>query len=245
MPATAPTLRGVDALSQLAAEPARAALFLDVDGVLAPIVARPEDARVPEGTRRELSRLASRYGLVACVTGRASDAARLIVGVPELRYAGEHGLELEPAAAAFADEVHRFARATGWHDVEEKRFSAALHFRRAVDPGAARRSLEAVAAQATDQGLRPSFGRMVLDILPPVDATKGTAVRHLLDETGLRRALYAGDDTTDLDGFEALEGLELGVRVAVATSESPPQLADRADVVVDSPAAFAHLLRAL
>jgi trehalose 6-phosphate phosphatase len=245
VPATAPTLRRVDHLSHLAAEPARAALFLDVDGVLAPIVARPEDARVPEGTRRELSRLAARYGLVACVTGRASKAARLIVGVPELRYVGEHGLELEPTAAAFAGEVHRFARATGWPDVEEKRFSAALHFRRAADPEAARRSLEAVAAQASDQGLRPSFGRMVLDILPPVDATKGTAVKHLLDETGLRRALYAGDDTTDLDGFEALEGLELAVRVAVATPESPPQLADRADVVVDSPGAFAALLHNL
>ena len=245
MPATAPTLRRVDALSHLAADPARAALFLDVDGVLAPIVARPEDARVPERTRRELSRLAGRYGLVACVTGRASDAARRIVGVPELRYAGEHGLELEPAATAFAGEVHRFARATGWPDIEEKRLSAALHFRRADNPEAARRSLETIAARAADEGLRASFGRMVLDILPPVEATKGTAVTRLLDESGLGRALYAGDDTTDLDGFAALDGLELRVRVAVASPEGPSELRDRADLVVDSPAAFAELLRAL
>ena len=235
----------MDALSRLAAEPERAALFLDVDGVLAPIVERPEDAVVPEVTRQELRRLARRFGLVACVTGRASDAARRIVGVPELRYVGEHGLELEPAAASFAGEVHRFAHATGWPDIEVKPFSAALHFRRADDPEAARRSLEVVATRAADQGLRANFGRMVLDILPPVDATKGTAVLRLLDGAGLGRALYAGDDTTDLDGFAALDDLELRVRVAVASPDGPSELRDRADIVVDSPAAFAELLRAL
>jgi len=235
----------VDALSRLAEQPERAALFLDVDGVLAPIVDRPEDASVPESTRRELRRLAGRYGLVACVTGRSSDAARRIVGVPELRYAGEHGLELEPAATAYASEVHRFARDSGWPDVEERPVSAALHFRRAADPVAARQALEAVAAEAAARGLRASFGRMVLDILPPLDATKGTAVRRLLAEARLGRALYAGDDTTDLDGFAALDGLELGVRVSVASPEGPPRLRELADVVVDSPEAFAGLLREL
>ena len=235
----------MDALDALAAEPARAALFLDVDGVLAPIVAQPEDASVPESTRRELRRLAGRYALVACVTGRSGGVARRIVGVPELRYAGEHGLELEPAAGAFADAIHRFARTSGWPDVEEKPLSAALHYRRADDPAAARQALERIAADAAAEGLRPVFGRMVLDILPPVRATKGTAVRRLLAEAGVRRGLYAGDDTTDLDGFAALDGLELAVRVAVADPESPPELRAGADVLVDSPGAFAELLRRL
>jgi trehalose 6-phosphate phosphatase len=70
-------------------------------------------------------------------------------------------------------------------------------------------------------------------------------VRYLLAETGLRRALYAGDDTTDLNGFEALDGLEVAVRVAVASTEGPTELVRRADVVVDSPAAFLELLRSL
>src|SRR4051812_4044466 len=69
-PRTSLTLRRVDPLELLASEPAEAALFLDVDGVLAPIVERPEDAAVPEQTRRELARLADDYALVACVTGR-------------------------------------------------------------------------------------------------------------------------------------------------------------------------------
>ena len=51
----------MDPISRLAAEPAKAALFLDVDGVLAPIVPRPEDARVPDETRVELGRLHARH----------------------------------------------------------------------------------------------------------------------------------------------------------------------------------------
>lgn len=237
----------VDPLARLAAEPGAAALFLDVDGVLAPIVDRPANARVPEATRAELRRLAARYGLVAAVTGRPSAEARRIVGVETVRYAGEHGLELEPAAAAWAAEIDGFAGAVDWPeaDTERKPFSLVFHFRRAADRDAARRRLDVVAAAAAGRGLRPRFGRMVLEVLPPVDASKGTAVHALLAESGLRRALYAGDDVTDLDAFAALAGLELAVRVAVASTESPRGLAERADVVVDSPEAFALLLRRL
>jgi trehalose 6-phosphate phosphatase len=86
---------------------------------------------------------------------------------------------------------------------------------------------------------------MVLEVLPPLDATKGTAVRTLLEETGVRRALYAGDDTTDLDGFSALDGLEAALRVAVVSAEGPSELGRRADLVVGSPEAFAELLARL
>jgi trehalose 6-phosphate phosphatase len=86
---------------------------------------------------------------------------------------------------------------------------------------------------------------MVLEVLPPIDASKGTAVRRLLARDGLRRALYAGDDTTDLDGFAALDGLETAVRVAIASVEGPTELGERADVVLGSPAALVDLLRQL
>ena len=84
----------------------KAAIFLDVDGVLAPIVPRPEDARVPDDTRVELRRLHERYALVACVSGRSGPDARRVVDVPELIYVGNHGLELahgmqRSGAAAF------------------------------------------------------------------------------------------------------------------------------------------------
>jgi trehalose 6-phosphate phosphatase len=83
---------------------------------------------------------------------------------------------------------------------------------------------------------------MVLEVLPPVEASKGTAVRRLLEQTGLRRALYAGDDTTDLDGFSALDGLEAAVRVAIVSPEGPAELGERADVIVGSTEVFRELL---
>ncbi len=235
----------MDALDLLASEPDRAAIFLDVDGVLAPIVARPEDARVPDATRAELSRLAGRYALVACVTGRSSDVARTIVGVDELTYAGEHGLELDPAARGWADRIHGFAAEVPWPSLEVKPLSVAFHYRNEPDPDAARRQLEPVAAAALDAGFRARWGRMVLEVLPPIDASKGTAVRALLEQTGLTRALYAGDDTTDLDGFAALDGLEAAVRIAIVSPEGPAELGERADLVLGSTEAFVELLQHL
>jgi trehalose 6-phosphate phosphatase len=235
----------VDALALLAAEPARAALFLDVDGVLAPIVERPEDARVPSETRVELSRLAAAYGLVACVTGRTGEFARAIVGVDGIRYVGQHGLELEPAAAAWAERIHAFARDVGWPDLEPKPLTAAFHYRRATDREAARQTLEAVASSALAEGFRTKWGRFVLEVVPPLDTSKGTAVRALLGESGLDRALYAGDDVTDLDGFRALDGLAVAVRVAIASDEGPSELGALADVILGSTEAFLELLRRL
>ena len=241
----------MDALARIAAEPTEAALFLDIDGVLAPIVERPEDARVPAETRKELRRLGKRYALVACVTGRPSDVAREIVGVEDLTYVGEHGLELDPEAQQWADPIHGFAIEVPWVDVEVKPLSVAFHYRSASDPEAAREQLEAVAAGALDLGFRARWGRMVLEVLPPVDASKGTAVRHLLETTGLRRALYAGDDTTDLDAFRALadlaaEGrLQTVVRVGVRSDEGPAEIEREADLLVDGPGGVHRLLESL
>jgi trehalose 6-phosphate phosphatase len=234
----------VDVLTELASAPDQAAILLDVDGTLAPIVDRPEDARVPESTRAELERLSSRYSLVACISGRPADDARQIVGVPGLTYVGEHGLGLDPEAARWADRIHAFAAGTGL-PVEEKPLSTAFHFRTAPDEAEARRVLEQIASAAAAEGFRTRWGRMVLEVLPPVDASKATAVRMLLAERNLRRALYAGDDTTDLDAFAALDGLDLAVRVAVSSTEGPSELKAHADVIVASPEALAALLARL
>jgi trehalose-phosphatase len=234
----------VDVLAALASDPAATALCFDVDGTLAPIVPDPRDARVPDTTRAELRRLAGRYALVACVSGRTGARAEEIVDVPELTYVGEHGLELEPQAAEWSERIRSFGEQADW-PVEAKPFSIAFHYRTAPDHEAARRQLERVEADARSQGLRTRWGRLVLEVLPPVEASKRTAVAHLLERAGLRRALYAGDDATDLDAFAALDGLELAVRVAVASAEAPSALGERADVIVESPAELAQLLTQL
>jgi trehalose 6-phosphate phosphatase len=235
----------VDALARLAEDPSRAAILLDVDGVLAPIVPRPDDATVPPQTQAELRRLSSRYALVACISGRASEDARRVVGVPELVYVGNHGLELARGADEWAKRLGEFLPAVKWPQTEDKGLSAALHFRDADDVTAARAELDAVAERARSAGFVARYGRKVLEIVPPLEADKGTAVTRLLGERGLRRALYAGDDTTDLDAFRALDALEVGIRVAVASDEAPPGLREAADVVVAAPEDVLAILRGL
>jgi trehalose 6-phosphate phosphatase len=231
-------------LARLAESPERTAILLDVDGTLAPIVERPEDARVPDETRAELRRLVERYRLVACISGRTGEDAERIVGVDGIRYVGEHGLELAPEARGWIEPLRSFADRAGW-PAEQKELSLAFHYRTAEDPQAAIVALERIAERAVAKGFRPRWGRMVLEVRPPVDVDKGTAVRRLLEQAGLRRALYAGDDTTDLDAFRGLDGLELAVRVAVVSAEGPADLGVAADVVVGSPAALLDLLREL
>jgi trehalose 6-phosphate phosphatase len=235
---------GPNLLAELVREPRRAAILLDVDGVLAPIVEEPGAAAVPEETRAELRRLAGRYALVACISGRAAADAARVLGDAGIRVVGEHGLELDPAAAEWAERLHAFADGVDW-PVERKARTVSLHYRGAGDEGAARALLERVAERARSEGFVARFGRKVLELRPPVAANKGTAVRHLLAEQGLRRALYAGDDTTDLDAFAALDGLELAVRVAVADPEGPPELSERADIVVEGTEALLVILRSL
>jgi trehalose 6-phosphate phosphatase len=234
----------VSAVERLSEAPERAAIFLDVDGTLAPIAPRPEDARVPDEARAEVARLAGRYALVACVSGRTGEDARRLVGVEGVRYVGSHGLELAAEATRWRDEIHAFAATVDW-PVEDKGLTISFHYRQAEDESAALEYLEEVAERARRAGLIPRFGRKVLEIRPPVHADKGTAVGQMLDETNLRRALYAGDDTTDLDGFRALDGLDVGVRVAVSSDEAPSELIRVADVVVASPAELLQLLQRL
>jgi trehalose 6-phosphate phosphatase len=246
----------VEALRPLTADPSRSALFFDVDGTLAPIVQRAQDAQVPMETSLLLARLSRRYVRVACVSGRAASDVRRLVGVGGIAYAGSHGAELlEPNASAprIAPEFQRWEPEVkafvGERDtpelralrvrIEDKGPIMTFHWRGAPSEDDARALVERLAEQAEGAGLWTHWGRKVLEIRPPVPVDKGQAVRELALGTSARAALYAGDDVTDLDGFAALaalveEGrLEEAVRVGVRSDEGPPEIVDQADLVVD------------
>jgi trehalose 6-phosphate phosphatase len=232
-------------LARLTSEPKRAAVLLDVDGALAPIVPRPEDARVPPETREELRRLHGRYALVACISGRAGEDAKRVVGVPELVYVGNHGLELDPEADAWRARLTRFLAETTWPRTEDKGLSAALHYRDVEDEAGAKDALDEIAAKAQAQGFVTRYGRKVLEVLPPLHANKGTAVKLQLADGGNLRALKDCDDTHDQVAFLAQDGLEVAVRIAVASLEGPPELRAAADVVVDGPRELLAVLKRL
>ena len=258
-----------ESLRPLTEAPAQAGIFCDVDGTLAPIVQRPESAHVPEETSRLIARLASRFRCVACISGRSAAEAKRLVGVGGIVYAGAHGAEILEAGASRAtlpaavasetDRVQRFARRQHAVDLrmlrvrmEEKGPIVAFHWRGVPDERAAHRRLREVAAEAEAAGLGTHWGRKVLELRPPVPGIdKGRALRELVARFDLHRALFGGDDVTDLDAFEALDELEDAgvlegaVRVGVRSEEGPVEILRRADVVVEGVAGFSEVLTAL
>jgi trehalose 6-phosphate phosphatase len=258
----------VEPLQPLLDDPRRSALLCDIDGVLAPIVRRADEARVSRPASVLLGRLARRFGLVACVTGRSAADARRLVGVGGIAYAGSHGAELlEPGAARpridedfkrFEGDVKAFVAEHETPElrrlrvrIEDKGPIAAFHWRGVPDEDAARGLLEQVAGEAEQAGLAAHWGRKVLEIRPPVEFDKGRAVRSLVEAAGSQAALFAGDDTTDLDAFDALRRMQeegvLGasVLVGVRSDEGPSAIVERADLVVDGVEGFTRVLAAL
>jgi trehalose 6-phosphate phosphatase len=255
-------------LQPLKAEPERSAVLLDVDGVLAPIVQHPDDAHMPETTRRPLIEVARRYSVVACVSGRRASDARRIVSLGSIAYLGSHGSEvLRPGAIApeldrelqawtrrvqaFANEAYDEPLRRLRVRLEDKEAIAALHWRGVPDEEDAQAAVEAVARRAEEAGFTAHWGRKVLEIRPPVRIDKGAGIVSLLRDRDLAAALYAGDDTTDLDAFrgltELVEGGRLGtaVRVGVRSDEGPSALAQEADLMVEGTDGVRDMLQAL
>ncbi len=257
-----------EALRPLTDAPDRAAVFCDVDGTLAPIVQRADDAHVPLETSRLLGELARRYLCVACVTGRRAADARRMVGVGRVVYAGTHGAELlepgsnspvlAPEVAAGAGRVRRFRERQDGAElrrlrvrIEDKGPIVAFHWRGAPDEEAARARVEEIAREAESAGLATHWGRKVLEVRPPVPIDKGQAVTTLVRRFGPAVALFGGDDATDIDAFQALDDLlaegrlEAVVRVGVKSEEAPREIVERADLVVDGTRGFSRVLEAL
>ena len=255
-------------LEPLRADPGCGAILCDIDGTLAPIVDEPAAATVPAAARECLRELAGRYRLVACVSGRRATDARRVVGLEELTYAGNHGLELlapgedearldsslgrrAAAAAGFVEALDPSDLAEVGMRLEDKGPIQALHWRGAADLATAEQRARSLAEQATAQGLVAHFGRMVLELRPLAEVDKGVAVRSLIGATGVAAALYAGDDTTDLDAFAALGEmvdageLRFAVRVGIASEEGPAAIQREADLAVEGTDGFLELLRRL
>jgi trehalose 6-phosphate phosphatase len=259
---------GLGPLAHLRAAPARAAILTDVDGTLAPIVPRPEEATVPVRATELLAQLSERYGLVGCVSGRRAQEARRLVGVEGIAYAGNHGLELllpgddapridpslqgrESDAADFVAELGTAALVEAGLRLEDKGPIQALHWRGAEDDREAEARAHEIAAAAGRAGLELRWGRKVLELHPPGGGGKDAAVAALLAIDGVTAAVYAGDDRTDLDAFRRLRDLqgngelELAVCVGILSAEGPPEIGEESDLQVDGPPGWLALLEAL
>lgn len=257
-----------EGLAAAARDPAAVALFCDIDGTISPIVARPSDAVVPDRQRAALAALAPRLGLLCFVTGRAVlDGARM-VRLKNAFYVGTHGLELmdpaglvktDPGAEPYVDRVQAILSGLDAVELESlgivlenKRVVLAAHYRLARDEDAALRAIaQRIVAPARAAGLAVSTGKLVVEVRPPLEVTKGTAALSLLGRESYAVAFFIGDDLTDTSGFVALHAwaenrtAREAVCVAAVSDETPPRVRETSDVWVDGVEGVAEVLRRL
>jgi len=182
-------------------------LAFDIDGTLAPIVERPDDARVPDAVQHALAEIAEQW-TVAIITGRAVGNARRMLSFEPRYLIGNHGAEGLPGASARTEEFKQAVRE--WHralekcdalwksgvSVEDKGYSLSLHFRSAPDADVAQASINECIRRLVPEP-RVIDGKAVVNLLPPNAPDKGDAVRALMDHTRSTTVLYVGDDETD------------------------------------------------
>jgi trehalose 6-phosphate phosphatase len=244
--------------------PGTVAIFTDIDGTLAPIVPTPDMSEVSPELKELIRQLSERYLLVAGISGRKTEDALDLVGLADVVYFGNHGFEIlrdgevevTPEALPYLEKVQELEERAREElgplgaFVEEKGITASIHYRNAP-PEVGERSVEFVKREGERLGLRITVGRGVVEARPPVRANKGTAVRTLVEEYNPERAMFIGDDTTDLDAFRELVALRKEgtlkeiLRIGVASEEGPPEITAEADVVVDGVDGVSEVLRAL
>ena len=250
-----------DALAALRADLASAVVALDYDGTLAPVVERPSDAVAAPGAVDALRALAPRVRTLALVTGRPADVVVELgglAGVPGLVVLGQYGAqrwadgevtspEPVPGVEVLRRELPALLVPEG-AELEDKGLALVVHTRPSPDPmGALERLRRPVTERAQAAGLEVHPGRLVLELRPPGYDKRG-ALRSLCEPLP-SAVLFAGDDLGDLPAFDAVDELRAdgvaGVLVCSASDEGPPELRERADLVVDGPAGVVALLRSL
>lgn len=245
-------------MAALLAEPGRALVALDFDGTLAPIVVEADAARIAPGGLAAVAATARTFGQLVVITGRP---AGWVVGpgglgdVSGLVVVGQYGAqrwaagelhEAEPHAGLAAVRRALPALVAGRPArIEDKGLSLVVHTRGAEHPDAELAALaDPVGALAAEHGLAAHLGRYVVEIRPP-GFDKAGVLRDLVQEYAAGSVLFAGDDLGDLPAFDEVAALRErgipGITVCSASAEVP-DLAGRADLVVDGPEGVVALL---
>ena len=243
----------------------RVAVFLDYDGVLTPIVDRPEDALISKGMRDTVRALADRCP-VCVVSGRDRQVVQELMGIDDVVVAGSHGFDIwSPSEGAIAHDAgsgfeelisnvtDRMRAALGSIPgvvVEPKRASVAVHYRLVNSQEHARIGavVDTLLTERPEQ-LKLTPGKMVYELQPKIDWDKGRAVLYLLETLGLDTPdvvpLYLGDDITDEDAFGALRGRGVGIIVGHAADPEVAGRATAADFVLASTSEVEQFLTTL
>jgi trehalose-phosphatase len=200
----------------------RVFLFLDYDGTLVPIQKTPQRALFPSSKRDFLRRLGKR-ALVGIVSGRSLREIQRLVGIKDIAYIGNHGLEIsykkgcwlhpearrtEPLLKDVLKNIRHSTRDFSGIIVEDKGVTGAVHYRLAdtVLWTPLKEIVEKEIGRHA-RALKVAEGKRVLEIRPNLPWDKGKGVLELmrwLDPKGRLRLVYIGDDRTDEDAFSAI-----------------------------------------
>jgi trehalose-phosphatase len=209
-----------------------AAVFLDYDGTLTPIVDSPDQAILSDHMRDRVKKLAE-ICTVAIISGRDLKDVQNMVGIDNLFYAGSHGFDiagpkgkeaefqqgrdflpaLDEAEEKLKGKLDKIQGAL----LERKKFSIAVHYRKVKEEEVDR--VEEVVEEVLGQSprLRKSHGKKVFELQPKIDWHKGKALLWVLDALNLNRpdvlTFYVGDDTTDENAFKAIKDRGIGIVV--------------------------------
>jgi trehalose 6-phosphate phosphatase len=250
------------AMEAIAADPAKAGLVLDFDGVLSPIIEDPTASVMPAGVASTLSRLVRRLGLVAVISGRPLDFLAERVSVPGIPLLGSYGIEqiradgrrqMDPHAEAWLEKVREASWTLGEHlaglpgiRIERKPVSVAVHWRQAPDQDVAADLVRRVTREvAADTGLRLEPGKLVEELRPPIDVDKGSAVVALLAAEKPKTIAYAGDDLGDIPALDAVRAAGGYALVVGNGPETDTRLLELADQTYAGSEAFAEWLAEL
>lgn len=234
------------------------AVLSDFDGTLSPVAATPDAAVPAPGVPELLRQLATQVDVVGIITGRGIADAHPRMGVDEILYVGNHGLEslkggehhVHPAGMqamkvlpeALRDIELRLRAHVSLEGVifEDKVYSASIHYRVAPDPGAVRTALEPIIRDiADDYGFWVSDGKMVFELRAGATVNKGTAVRQIIHDDRLQAAIFLGDDVTDADAFRVLHELRREssihtLAIGVLTLDTDPRVVESSDYLLGS-----------
>ncbi|MBI2146793.1 trehalose-phosphatase [Candidatus Woesearchaeota archaeon] len=230
-------------LKDIKENPAESGILTDLDGTLTEIAPTPGHVTLDAETQELLCQLAQKFKICGIVTGRSIADARRIVGLDELMYVGNHGLEQWDAGEyslavdplpyrAIFDRIKPALMETfGAENIEDKGLVLAVHYRQ--HPEREPMIEETTRNFAQQYHLSRFHGNKLWELRPNTDHSKGSAIKEIAQKYALTQVMYSGDDYADYTAFQAVKALH-GVVVMVNHQESPPDLKKEADIAVNS-----------
>jgi len=227
-------------------------LIFDVDGTIAEIAPTAEAVKVTPKCKKHLRSLVKRLPLVAAISGRLTKVVRRLVDVEGVVYNGDHGLErlvkghveVRPEAQEYVEKIAAVIKELGplllplGVVFEDKGAGLVFHYRTLPHREKVRETiLKEISRSSAAQPFKVDQARAVIELRPPLEISKGSVVRELIESYHLKAAIYMGDDVADIDAFNTMRGLSRGaifkgLALGVVGEETPPEVAERADLLL-------------